>query len=275
MNKALILAVACFLLAGCTSNSAQDNINAINYDENGTENAVLNSSVPEGIIFNITDCKAVAYDFGGGVESFASALNCKYYTNKDCSTGYFLITLYSPSGETLSVKNYCATEGDLYQAQMRYLRMDDEWITPLTGPYRIVVSLSDITVYEKNITFKGYNVSATRSIIGSLTQDTILGGYYSYDSNFDYLKLTLINTGDLPVFTDSVSVYVDGDSGNVSPKFIILSPNTSAVLVFSWDGTLQSGIHSLNAKSFGTVNSIKIKLSDDTIGFYVPSLIVE
>jgi hypothetical protein len=277
------------LLLGCTfnnntvylSNNTQNlsNItpnNPSNFTSNYTLNTSTNQTKPAPIIFNISDCNVSIYDFAfSGREYKAAALSCTYSTNLQCeghnANEFPQVTLIAPSRENLTTASYCASDGDIYQARMKHFRMADEWTTPSAGTYQLVVTSSGQKIYEHNLTFSGYHLSAV-SLFGTPTYSKIYKGYMAYDKNLDYMKLTLVNSGDLPVFTDDIKATLDGKSANVMSKHLGLAPGKSLTVDFGWDGYPPEGRHTLIVQTFDSPSGIPNKLSEDDLNFDLPSM---
>jgi len=275
ISAILVLAVG-ILLFGCAGNSQTNhtqnqtqNYTVNNTNHTVTQNNTVNNTQPK-VTFSITNCTAVAYDSDPGTEDWAAGLNCSYITNRACRNIFddsVKITIFGPDGKKIGNDYSVCGNGS------KTIEMAPSWTTPAKGTYTLKSAFytTGEPLQEYNITFSGQKLAVipVLSLPGPLKASIFKGEYLCYDSDLNYVGFKLNNSGDLPVFTDSVSATIDGKSASLSPKYIMLAPGktTSGQTQLCWN-SLSGGLHTLVVKTFNEGN----RISEDTMNFNIPSL---
>jgi hypothetical protein len=229
-------------------------------------------------VFSITECEATVWDFGSGYEAWGAALKCSYVTNIPCADPFSnknpTVTLFSPAGEKLSeVSIYDGMGG---KKSSLTFSMALWWKTPPAGMYKIVADYEGSRIYEDSVAFSGYSLSVDPVppvLVGTATYAGFLKAYYYYDG----IRFRITNSGDLPVFTDDITTYIDNRYYICSPKFVALAPDTS-IEIEVVPGALEAGMVTLIVRylsqTFDADGNLvgENKLAEHKIDFYVPLL---
>jgi hypothetical protein len=218
------------------------------------------------------------WDFGSGYEAWGAALKCSYVTNIPCADPFSnknpTVTLFSPAGEKLSeVSIYDGMGG---KKSSLTFSMALGWKTPPAGMYKIVADYEGSRIYEDSVAFSGYSLSVDPVppvLVGTATYAGFLKAYYYYDG----IRFRITNSGDLPVFTDDITTYIDNRYYICSPKFVALAPDTS-IEIEVVPGALEAGMVTLIVRylsqTFDADGNLvgENKLAEHKIDFYVPLL---
>lgn len=241
-------------------------ISTPNYTQTHIANTSVNETKPEGT-FSITGCKAVMYF---GYEDWAAGLNCSYTTDIPCSDIFdpdevVEITLYGPTKKKIGIVTVCGS-GE------KIIRMAPEWITPDSGTYTLVAEKSGKKLDEYSITFSGQGLAMIPSLTGPALKYSNIFKKYVTVSDFEScsVEFEMKNSGDLPVFTDSVHAKVDGESVSISLKYTGLEPGAtiSGSCLCTRGIGIEGGMHTLIVTTYNGEN----KISEDMLNFLIPSL---
>jgi len=147
---------------------------------------VIQTPPPPPEIFTLHEYRVV-------VKDSVPSLYVSFETSKNVK-----ISLIGPDGEEKSFEYVTPEEKGVY------LSMSGFGETPLSGTYRLVVSLVlGAKVFEEEFSFKGYDVSVVS--VKPVVEEFILKS----------LNITLVNSGDLPTFIKDGILYLDGKTETI------------------------------------------------------------
>jgi hypothetical protein len=147
------------------------------------------------------------------------------------------VILSGPEGNTVG-KASIAKDNLLDGVESVDVEMGEWRETPKPGVYTLLVfDYADRIYYKENLTFKGGDLSITKAEI-------------EFEGGFTInLRLTVLNKGDLPVFTDYCEVKID-DECYVSRDYLGFSPEKSEASCHIHHVFVEEGVHSVAIKLY-------------------------